>query len=189
MHPWHDLSPGDALQESFLAVIETPRDSRVQYALDPALGILRVRRVLFSAMHFPANYGFVPQTLGGDGEPVDVLVIGQETIAPMATARARAVGLLTFDEAGRRDDKVIAVHVDDPVFAAYRRCTDVPPYLRNQIERFFDDYRALEGVESVAGGFRTPEDGVALLQAAHARYAAKCDGRCPAAIESTARKP
>jgi inorganic pyrophosphatase len=144
----------------------------VQYALDLPTGLLRVRRVLFGALHFPANYGFAPRTMGADDAPVDVLVMGQAAIAPLAITCARAVGELWFDEGGRRHDKVLAVHANDPVFSSYRNVAELPRYLRAQIERFFDDYRKLEGVVGTTCGFGGPEDALALLARASVRYAA-----------------
>jgi inorganic pyrophosphatase len=163
MHPWHDIPLDHTEQDRFVMVVETPRGSRVQYALDLATGLLRVRRVLFAAAHFPANYGFAPRTVAEDGDPADVLVLGQAPIAPLTIAQARPIGLLWFKKQGRRDDKIIAVHVDDPVFAFYRHLSDLPGHLRAQIERFFEDYRVLEDVDVITSGFGGPEEARRLL--------------------------
>jgi inorganic pyrophosphatase len=179
MHPWHDIPLDRTEQDRFAMVVETPRGSRVQYALDLETGLLRVRRVLFAAAHFPANYGFAPRTLSDDGEPADVLVLGQSAIAPLTIAQARPIGLLCLEKAAGRDDKIIAVHVDDPVFAFYRGLSDLPGHLRAQIERFFDDYRVLEGVGVTTCGFGGPEEARSLLTAASERYAARSSAAVP----------
>lgn len=176
MHPWHDIALGESIETAFPAVIETPLDSRVQYGLDLVTGLLRVKRVIFSAMQYPANYGFVPRTLAEDGEPLDVMVLGQDPIHPMSVVRARAIGVLRMVQSGRRDDKLLAVHVDDPVFEAYHSWRQVPPFRLAEIEKFFRDYRALEAIEAATSGFGDTSEAIALLRetadqyAAHVRY-------------------
>jgi inorganic pyrophosphatase len=179
MHPWHDVPLGEAIESTFLAVIETPRESRVQYGLDLSTGLLRVKRVLFSAMQYPANYGFAPRTLADDGEPVDVLVLGQDPIHPMSIVRARPIGLLRMVQGGRRDDKIVAVHVDDPVFEPYRSWQELPPHVLAEVERFFNDYRALEGVETNTGGFGDAGDAARLLREFASRYVAEASHERP----------
>jgi len=172
MNPWHDVPLGPGVGEAFPAVIETPRESRVQYEIDLSTGLLRVKRVLFSAMHYPANYGFVPQTLGEDGEPLDVLVLGQEAIHPMSVVRARAIGVLRMVQAGKRDDKVLAVHLDDPVFSPFRSWQELPRYQLVELETFFNDYRAIEGVETSTAGFAGASEAAAVVRELAAAYVA-----------------
>ena len=173
MHPWHDLLLGDEPDKAFTAVIETPLDSRVQYTLDSDTGVLAVKRILFSAMHYPANYGFLPRTLSPDGDALDVLVLGQHPIEPLATVRARAIGLVEMRDDRRRDDKVVAVHIDDPVFADYTRIDALPPYLMREVRQFFMDYRALEGVRSSINGVRDRHAAIRAIEAARDAYARK----------------
>src|SRR5262249_38948184 len=128
MHPWHDVplraDGGDAVH----AVIEIPKGSKVKYEIDKATGLLRVDRVLYSAVHYPANYGFLPQTFCEDGDALDVLVLGQEPVVPLCVLRARAIGVMTMSDEKGRDDKIIAVHADDPEYAAYSDITELPPH-------------------------------------------------------------
>ena len=98
VHPWHDLKPSDKLPEEFDAVIEIPLGSNVKYELDKPSGLLKVDRILYSAVYYPANYGFIPQTLAEDGDPLDVLVLCQESVVPLALIHARAVGLMTITD-------------------------------------------------------------------------------------------
>src|SRR5438105_3438845 len=119
-HPWHDITYDGAIEESFPALIEIPKGSKVKYELDKDTGILKVDRVLFSAVHYPANYGFIPRTYCDDGDPLDVLVLGQEPVVPMCIMYARAVGLMRMRDEKGLDDKVIAVHLDDPAVRHYR---------------------------------------------------------------------
>jgi inorganic pyrophosphatase len=170
MHAWHDIPLGSSIEASFPAVIETPRDSRVQYALEPVTGLLRVKRMLFSAVQYPANYGFVPGTLADDDEPLDVLVLGQHPIHPLSIVRVRAIGVLRMTQGGARDDKVLAVHLDDPVFAEVRSWKELRAHQLAEVERFFRDYRALERVEATTDGFATADEAKALIRALATRY-------------------
>src|SRR5438128_3512066 len=127
-HPWHDVPLPDDLAAWFSAFIEIPRGSTVKYELDKQLGLLRVDRVLFSAVHYPANYGFIPRTYCDDGDPLDVLVLCQEPVAPFCIMRARAIGLMQMRDDKGLDDKVIAVHMDDPAYNQYTHIREVPPH-------------------------------------------------------------
>src|ERR1022692_4405562 len=105
-HAWHDISPGEDLPQEFLTVIEIPFGSSVKYELDKQSGLIRLDRVLYSAVYYPANYGFIPQTLAEDDEPLDVLVLCQETVVPLTIIHARTIGLMTMIDAGKQDSKM-----------------------------------------------------------------------------------
>jgi inorganic pyrophosphatase len=144
-HPWHDVPLNDDLGAWFPVFVEINRGSRVKYELDKPTGLLRVDRVLYGAVHYPASYGFVPRTFCPDGDPLDALVLCQEELVPGVLLRARAVGVLrTRDERGQ-DDKLIAVHVDDPFLAEIRELTDLSAHEVAELRRFLKDYKALEG--------------------------------------------
>ena len=119
-HPWHDLPNNpDTAHEWFNVVIEIPRGSKVKYELDKPTGLLRVDRVLYSSVIYPANYGFIPRSYCEDKDPLDVLVLGYEPVVPMCIMQARAIGLMHMLDEGEGDDKIIAVHVNDPSFNEY----------------------------------------------------------------------
>jgi inorganic pyrophosphatase len=144
-HPWHDLPNNpDTAAESFNVVIEIPRGSKVKYELDKPSGLLKVDRVLYSSVIYPANYGFIPRSYCGDGDPLDVLVLGHEPVVPLAILKARAIGLMRMEDEGEPDDKVIAVHVHDPSFNEYTDIAQLPKHVFAEIKRFFQDYKALE---------------------------------------------
>ncbi len=143
-HCWHDVTPGENLPSEFVAVIEIPMGSNIKYELDKHTGLLKVDRMLFSAVHYPANYGFIPQTLAEDNDPMDVLVLCQEQIAPMTLVRARAIGLMTMIDGGDPDHKILAVAVDDPEYNGYTDAAQLPRHPRAMLRRFFQDYKALE---------------------------------------------
>jgi inorganic pyrophosphatase len=108
IHPWHDVTPGDGLPQEFQALIEIPFGSSVKYELDKISGLIKLDRVLYSAVYYPANYGFIPQTLAEDDDPLDVLVLCQETVVPLTIIHSRAIGLTTMIDAGMKDHKIIA---------------------------------------------------------------------------------
>jgi acyl-CoA synthetase (AMP-forming)/AMP-acid ligase II len=118
MHPWHDVELGSGVPEIFPVIVEVPMGSKNKYELDKATGLIRVDRVLFSAVHYPSNYGFIPQTYAEDHDPLDVLVLGQEPVVPLAILTAKAIGLMQMQDQGESDDKIIAVHVHDPDYCA-----------------------------------------------------------------------
>src|SRR3979409_2494412 len=120
IHPWHDVTPGGKLPHEFNTVIEIPFGSSVKYELDKRTGLIKMDRVLYSAVYYPANYGFIPQTLAEDDDPLDVLVLCQEPVVRLTLLKARAIGLMTMIDSGKRDHKILAVAVHDPEFNAFQ---------------------------------------------------------------------
>jgi len=145
IHPWHDVTPGGSIPQEFFSVIEIPYGSNVKYELDKQSGLIKLDRVLYSAAYYPANYGFIPQTLAEDDDPLDVLVFCQETVVPLTLVRARTIGLMTMIDSGKKDHKIIAVALDDPEFAPYTEAAQMPPHRLRMLQRFFQDYKQLEG--------------------------------------------
>ncbi|MGB6980666.1 MAG: inorganic diphosphatase [Candidatus Acidiferrales bacterium] len=144
-HPWHDLSPGPKIPQEFDAVIEIPLGSNVKYELDKRTGMIRMDRVLYSAVYYPANYGFIPQTLAEDHDPLDVLVLCQQPVPPLTMIHARTIGLMTMIDSGDKDHKIIAVATADPEYNPYTEASELPPHRLLMIRRFFQDYKQLEG--------------------------------------------
>ena len=149
-HPWHDLPNNpDHAPEWFNVVIEIPKGSKVKYELDKPTGLLRVDRVLYSSVVYPANYGFLPRSYCGDKDPLDVLVLGSEPVQPLSIMRVRAIGVMHMRDQGEEDDKIIAVHVHDPAFNAYTDIAELPAHVFREIQRFFEDYKSLEDKQVV----------------------------------------
>ena len=144
LHPWHDVELPRYVEEPVPAIIEIPTGSKVKYELDKKSGLLLVDRILFSAVHYPANYGFVPRTYCDDGDPLDVLVLCEETIQPLAIMRAKVIGVMPMRDDKGQDDKLIAVHADDPNYADYGDIAEIPAHRMRELKRFFEDYKALE---------------------------------------------
>src|SRR3954471_4925225 len=127
-HPWHDVTPGHELPAQFMTIVEIPSGSNVKYELDKETGLLRLDRVLYSAVHYPANYGFIPQTYAEDDDPLDVLVLCQESVAPLTLVKARAIGLMTMLDSGKKDHKVLAVAVNDPEYNGFQEAAELPAH-------------------------------------------------------------
>ena len=148
MHPLHDIQIDEsAVESSVLAVIEVQNGSKNKYELDKATGLLRLDRVLYSSVHYPANYGFIPRTHCDDGDPLDILVLGQEPVHPLTIVEARILGVMRMRDEKGLDDKLIAVSAFDPAVADYRALADVPQHVLRELKRFFIDYKVLEGKE------------------------------------------
>jgi inorganic pyrophosphatase len=145
-NPWHIIENA-VVDDVFETVIEIPRGCRVKYELDKETGLLRVDRVLHSSDFYPYNYGFIPKTLSDDGDPLDVLVIGSESFVPLSVVRARMIGVMRMIDQGKQDDKIIAVHADDPEYQIHRNHWDLSGHVLRKIEHFFMTYKNLEGKE------------------------------------------
>src|SRR5436853_3392242 len=145
IHPWHDVTPGSKLPQEFNSIVEIPFGSSVKYELDKRTGLLKMDRVLYSAVYYPANYGFIPQTLAEDDDPLDVLVLCQEPVVPLTLVKARAIGLMTMIDSGKRDHKILAVAVHDPEYSDFREADELPAHRLTMLRRFFQDYKTLEG--------------------------------------------
>lgn len=143
-NPWHTVSPGKGVPEEFYVIIEIPAGSKVKYELDKATGLLLMDRILYSAVHYPANYGFIPQTLAEDDDPLDVLVLCQEQLFPLTLVKARAIGVMTMIDGGKPDHKVLAVASADPEYHNVKNPSDLSPHRIQALHRFFSDYKILE---------------------------------------------
>lgn len=173
IHPWHHVSPGIAgleLPDNFKAVIEIPKGSSNKYELDKLSGMLRLDRVLSSAVYYPANYGFIPQTLAEDDDPLDVLVFCTETIPPLCICEARAVGVMTMVDDGQPDHKIVGVLINDPEFADYHKASDFPRHTFKMLKRFFEDYKMLEGKQVEVDEIMPAEAAHSIIEAALTRY-------------------
>jgi len=178
MHPWHDLTAGDA-DGCFQTVIEVPKGGTVKYELDKESGMLRLDRVLYSAVFYPANYGFIPRTLGGDGDALDVLVLMDQPVDPLTILSARAIGALPMVDDAGEDEKIIAVCCDDPGFSHYSDLADLPDHQQRQIDRFFKDYKILENKSVRTMEFMNREEAVDVIRDSVARYAETFPDRSP----------
>lgn len=144
IHPWHDISNLNQPEGIVTGLIEIPRGSKVKYELDKETGLIKLDRVLFSSVMYPANYGFIPQTLDGDGDPLDILVICSEKIQSMCLVDARIIGVMYMLDQGEPDRKIIAVANNDVSMGHIHDIEQLPPHTMHEMKRFFLDYKTLE---------------------------------------------
>jgi inorganic pyrophosphatase len=171
MHAWHDIYVDDHLiEKAFPVVIEVPMGSKNKYELDKETGLLKLDRVLYSAVHYPANYGFIPRTFCEDGDPLDALVLGQEPVTPLTMMEARAIGVMRMRDEKGLDDKIIAISVKDPAVSDYTDHTQLPAHLLREIRRFFEDYKQLENKQVVVEDFMGPADAIRIVSDALSMY-------------------
>ncbi|MCE9634305.1 MAG: inorganic diphosphatase [Planctomycetes bacterium] len=171
MHPLHDVRFDESrIAESVPAIIEVPQGSKNKYELDKATGLLRLDRVLYSSVHYPANYGFIPRTHCDDGDPLDILVLGQEPVHPLTIVEARILGVMRMRDEKGLDDKLIAVSAFDPAVADYRALADVPQHVLRELKRFFIDYKVLEGKEVLVDSPLGRDEALQTLRDALALY-------------------
>ena len=149
MNIWHDIEPERISPESFVAVIEISKGGKNKYELDKSTGLLKLDRVLFTSMHYPANYGFIPRTYSDDFDPLDVLVLCSESIVPLTLVSCSPIGILKMIDDGQTDEKIIAVCNNDPFYNMYTDINDLPPHLFAEIRHFYEVYKTLEHKETV----------------------------------------
>jgi inorganic pyrophosphatase len=171
MHPWHDTYVDDAvIATAFPVIVEIPKGSTNKYELDKETGLLKLDRVLYSAVHYPADYGFIPRTFCDDDDPLDVLVLGQEPVYPLTIVQARAIGVMRMRDEKGIDDKIVAVSVRDPWFADYHDKAQLPPHVLRQLRRFFEDYKVLEHKQVVVEDLLGPAEAVQIIREALEMY-------------------
>jgi inorganic pyrophosphatase len=143
-NPWHHVSCGPDAPAVVQSIIEIPTGSKAKYELDKDSGLLRLDRVLFSSVHYPANYGFIPQTYCDDGDPLDILVLSQVTLVPLCIVAAKVIGVMQMLDQGHHDDKIIAVAAQDMSVAHFEDINDLPSHFLLELRGFFEDYKKLE---------------------------------------------
>ncbi|RMG21286.1 MAG: inorganic diphosphatase [Deltaproteobacteria bacterium] len=170
-NPWHDVPlERSHIAERIPTIVEVPKGSKNKYELDKHTGLLALDRVLYSAVHYPANYGFIPRTYCDDGDPLDILVLSQEPIHPLTLVQARAIGAFKMRDEKGLDDKIVAVALGDPAFATVYDHEDLPRHVFREIQRFFEDYKALEEKEVVVEALLGRSEAVEIVDAAAAYY-------------------
>jgi inorganic pyrophosphatase len=170
MHAWHDVTPGEGLPAEFTTIIEIPMGSSVKYELDKDTGMLKLDRILYSAVYYPANYGFIPQTLAEDDDPLDVLVLCQEAVVPLTLVHARAIGMMTMIDAGKKDHKILAVATDDPEYNGFHEAAELAAHRLTMLRRFFQDYKTLEGKAVEVDAMEPAAAALPVIEEALSRY-------------------
>ena len=161
MNIWHDIDSNRIKKNNFIGVVEITKGGKNKYELDKDTGMLKLDRVLYTATHYPANYGFIPRTLAGDNDPLDVLVLCQEEILPLTLVECYPIGVLTMIDDKQNDEKIIAIAKKDPFLNRYKDISELPSHIFAEIKHFFEVYKQLEAkttiVEEVLGREKAEE--------------------------------
>lgn len=170
MNPWHDVALEFSDDSTFNCIIEIPAGSKIKYEIDKDSGLLKVDRILSSSVHYPCNYGLLPQTYCDDKDPLDVLVIGQLPVAPLSIMKVRPIGVVRMIDQGEGDDKIISVHVDDPEYKHIHSIKEIPQHKLNEIRQFFESYKALEKKSVVINAIEDEKAAVKVIHESISLY-------------------
>lgn len=173
MHPWHGATFGEAAPAIVNALIEIPQGSRTKYEIDKETGLLRLDRVIYSSFHYPVNYGFIPQTLGQDGDPLDILVLCSQSIQSLCLVEATVIGNMQMVDSGEKDDKIIAVATNDPSVNHMKNIDELPKHFFNELKNYFEQYKVLENKEVYIEDFENREAAYGIIDEAIAFYKEK----------------
>jgi inorganic pyrophosphatase len=170
LHPWHEVSVGVHPPDQVNAIIEIPKGSRAKYEIDKESGLIKLDRVIYASMYYPLNYGFIPQTLGEDHDPLDIVVLTQVSVVPGCLIPCKIIGVMQMIDQGEADDKIIAVAEQDPSVSHILDVKDLPMHLRAELKHFFESYKQLENKKVVVDEFLSKDKAEAILQASMKRY-------------------
>jgi inorganic pyrophosphatase len=165
LHPWHEVSIGRKPPQFVNALIEIPRGSRAKYEIDKESGLIKLDRVIYASMYYPLNYGFIPQTMGEDQDPLDIVVLTQVSVVPLCLIPAKVIGVMQMVDRGEADDKIIAVAEEDPSVGNINDISDLPEYLRAELTHFFENYKSLENKKVVIDQFLDREKAYSIVEA------------------------
>ena len=143
-HAWHEVATGPQPPELLNGIIEIPKGSRVKYEIDKASGLIKMDRVIYASMYFPLNYGFIPQTLGEDMDPLDIVVLTQVSVVPLCLIPCKVIGVMQMVDRGQADDKIIAVALQDASVSHINDVSELPDFFKAELKHFFENYKTLE---------------------------------------------
>jgi inorganic pyrophosphatase len=162
-HPWHEVSTGSNPPSVVNAIIEIPKGSRAKYEIDKESGLIKLDRVIYASMYYPLNYGFIPQTLGEDHDPLDIVVLTQVTVVPRCLISSKVIGVMQMIDRGEADDKIIAVAENDPSVSHINDIKDLPAHLLAELKHFFENYKTPENKKVVVDEIRSKEEAYAVI--------------------------
>lgn len=173
LHPWHGAGYGEMAPKEVNAMIEIPQGSRTKYEIDKETGLLKLDRVIYSSFHYPVNYGFIPQTLGHDHDPLDILVLCSQSIQPLCLVSATVIGNMQMIDSGEKDDKIIAVASKDPSVNHISSIDEMPRHFINELRNYFEQYKVLENKQVQIEEFQSKEIAYTIIQEAIDLYQEK----------------
>lgn len=177
MNIWRDIDEARVRPTDFIAVVEITKGSKKKYELDKPTGMLILDRVLYTATHYPMNYGFIPRTFADDGDPLDVLILCSESIDPLTLVRCYPIGVMRMEDGGMRDEKIIAIPFGDPTYTPYRDISELPRHIFDELCHFFSVYKQLEGKATVVDDVGGREEAVDIIRYCIDGYHKKFDGK------------
>jgi len=170
LHPWHGASHGADAPQRVMGLIEISQGSRTKYEIDKETGLLILDRVIYSSFHYPVNYGFIPQTLGWDGDPLDILVLCSQSIQPLCLVEATVIGNMQMVDSGEYDDKIIAVATKDPSVNHISSIEELPKHFISELRNYFEQYKVLENKQVQIENFQNKEEAYKIITAAIDHY-------------------
>ena len=170
LHPWHGAHFGEKAPQTVNGLIEIPQGSRTKYEIDKTTGLLKLDRIIYSSFHYPVNYGFIPQTLGQDGDPLDILVMCSESIQPLCLVEATVIGNMQMIDNGEKDDKIIAVASKDPGVNFISNVDELPKHFIAVLRNYFEQYKVLENKKVEIDEFQDKEAAYKVIEEAIAFY-------------------
>lgn len=169
-HPWHEVSIGVNPPDQVNGIIEIPRGSRAKYEIDKESGLIKLDRVLYASMYYPLNYGFIPQTLGEDNDPLDIVVLTQVSVVPRCMVPSKVIGVMRMIDRGEADDKIIAVAEQDASVSHIRDVSELPDFFRVELKHFFENYKTLENKKVVVDEFLSRAQALPIIERSIAYY-------------------
>jgi inorganic pyrophosphatase len=173
LHPWHGADYGDKAPETVTALIEISKGSRTKYEIDKPTGLLKLDRIIYSSFHYPVNYGFIPQTLGEDNDPLDILVLCSQSIEPLCLVEATVIGNMQMIDNGEMDDKIIAVASKDPSVNHIKEVNELPKHFISELRNYFEQYKVLENKQVQIDNFQNKEAAYSVINVAIDLYSKK----------------
>ena len=170
MNIWHDIDPAMITPDSYSAVIEISKGSKNKYELDKHTGLLRLDRILYTATHYPANYGFIPLTYADDFDPLDTMVLCSESIRPLTLVQVYPIGVIRMTDGGYPDEKILAIPFADPIYNGYKSVFELPSHVFDEICHFFTVYKQLEDKKTVVDELAGAEDAKQIITRAMENY-------------------
>lgn len=170
MNIWKDFDNKRITPSKFVVCVEIPKGSKCKYELDKETGLIILDRVLYTSTHYPHNYGFIPCTYAGDNDPLDVLVMCQESLSPLTLVRCFPIGVVEMIDQGQEDEKIIAICYDDPDLNQYSDISDLPVHILNEISHFFKVYKQLEGKATTVTTILGRKDAERIIQESIDRF-------------------
>lgn len=164
MNIWHDIDPARITPTDFISVIEIQKGSKKKYELDKETGFIILDRILYTSTHYPANYGFIPRTLADDDDPLDVLVLCSEPVEPLVLIQTFPIGVITMEDGGKMDEKIIAIPFHDPMYNEYKSIHYLPHHIFSEMEHFFSVYKELEHKATAVNEVKGVNEAIQIIQ-------------------------